>query len=93
MLSKTAAAVTKTLIEGLFYLIEYFKYIERQNILDKIRVKALNDRLAEGFFRHISEKIEGNNPSCLKLCKRVATEAFHFLQSAVSSGEHAGMTV
>ena len=91
--SKTAAAVTKTLIEGLFYLIEYFKYIERQDILDEIRVKALNDRLAEAFSGHISEKIEGNNPSCLKLCKRVATEAFHFLQSAVSSGEHAGVTI
>ena len=93
MPSKTAAAVTKTLIEGFSYLIEYFKYIERQDILDEIRVKVLNDRLAEAFFGHISEKIEGNNPSCLKLCKRVATEAFHFLQSAVSSREHTGVTI
>ena len=93
MPSKTAAAVTKTLIEGLSYLIEYFKYIERQDILDEIRVKALNDHLAKAFFGHISEKIEGNNPSCLKLCKRVATKALHFLQSAVSSGEHAGVTI
>ena len=91
MPSKTAGA-TKTLIEGL-YLIEYFKYIERQDILDEIRVKVLNDCLAEAFFGHISEKIEGSNPSCLKLCKRVATKAFHFLQSAVSSGEHAGLTI
>ena len=74
-------------------MIEYFKYIERQDILDEIRVKALNDHLAEAFLGHISKKIEGNNPSCLKLCKRVATEAFHFLQSAVSSGEHAGVTI
>ena len=79
MPSKTAAAATKTLIEGLSYLIGYFKYIERQDILDEIRVKALNDHLVEAFFGHISEKVEGNNPSCLKLCKRVETEAFHFL--------------
>ena len=45
------------------------------------------------FFGHISEKTEGSNPSCLKLSKRVATEAFHFLESAVSSGEHGGITI
>ena len=54
--------------------------------------KTLNDRLVEAFFGHISEKIEGSNPSCLKLCKRVATEAFHFLEAAVSSGDSEPLT-
>ena len=53
----------------------------------------MNDRLVEAFFGHISEKIEASNPSCLKLCKRVAIEAFHFRESVVSSGEHGGITV
>ena len=49
MPSKTAKAVNKTLIEGLSYLIEYFKYISREDVLKEILVKTLNDRLVEAF--------------------------------------------
>ena len=51
------------------------------------------EALVGAFFGHISEKIEGSNPSCLKLCKTVSTEEFHFLESIVSSEEHGGITV
>ena len=90
---KTTEAVTKTLTDGLSYLTEYYNYISRQDLKNKILIKALNDRLVGAFFGHISEKIEGSNPSCLKLCKTVAREAFHLLESVVSSGEHGGITV
>ena len=93
MPSKSAEAVTKTLTEGLSYLPEYLNYISRQDLMNKILIKTLNDLPVWTFFGHISEKIEGSNRSCLKLCKRAATEALHFLESAVSSGEHGGITV
>ena len=61
--------------------------------MNKIFIKTLNDRVVEEVFGHISEKIEGSNPSCLKLSKRLATEALHFLESVVSSGGHGGISV
>ena len=70
MPSKTAKAVTKTSTDCLSYLIEYFNYISRQDLMNKILIMTLNDRLVEASFGHISEKIEGSNPSCLKSCYR-----------------------
>ena len=60
--SKIAAAVTETLIKGLSYLIEYFKYIEGQDILDEIRVKVLNDHLAEAFLGIFLRKLKVTTP-------------------------------
>ena len=45
--------------------------------------------MLEGFFGHITEKIQGNNPTFLEFTKHVATEAFHFIVPVVTSGlEH-----
>ena len=42
--------------------------------------------MLEGFFGHITEKIQGNNPTFVEFSKRVATEAFHFIVPVVTSG-------
>ena len=58
-------------------------------LLDLVKVKTLGKRMFEGFFGHITGKIQGNNPTFLEFSKRVATEAFHFIVSVVTSGaEH-----
>ena len=42
--------------------------------------------MLEGFFGHITEKIQRNNPTFLQFSKGVATEAFQFLVPVVTSG-------
>ena len=54
-----------------------------------MKVKTLGTRMLEGFFGHITERIQGSNPTFLEFSKRVATEAFHFIVPVVTSGvEH-----
>ena len=67
----------------------FFNHIGEDDLLDLVKVKTLGMRMLEGFFGHMTEKIQGNNPTFLEFSKRVATEAFHFIVSIVTSGaEH-----
>ena len=68
------------------YLCDYFNHIGEDDPLDLVKVKTLWMRMLEGFFRHITEKTQGNNPTFLEFSKRVATEVFHFIVSVVTSG-------
>ena len=86
MASRTAEGFYKTLINGADYLCDYFVHIEEDELLDLVKVKALGTRMLEGFFGHITEKIQGNNPTFLEFTKHVATEAFHFIVPVVTSG-------
>ena len=54
-------------------------------LLDLVKVKALGKRMLDWFFGHITEKIQGNNPTSLEFTKHVATEAFHFIVPVVTS--------
>ena len=89
MASRTAEGFYKTLVNGANYLREYFIHIGEDDLYDLVKVKALGTRMLEGFFGHITEKIQGNNPTFLEFTKHVATEAFHFIVPVVTSGlEH-----
>ena len=89
MASQTAEGFYKTLVNGANYLREYFIHIGEDDLYDLVKVKALGTRMLEGFFGHITEKIQGNNPTFLEFTKHVATEAFHFIVPVVTSGlEH-----
>ena len=89
MASRTAECFYKTTINGADYLCDYFNHIGEDDLLDLVKVKTLGTRMLEGLFGHITEKIQGNNPTFLEFSKRVATEAFHFIVPVVTSGaEH-----
>ena len=91
MASRTAEGFYKTLINGADFLCDYFVHIGEDELLDLVKVKALGTRMLEGFFGHITEKIQGNNPTFLEFTKHVATEAFHFIVPVVTSGsDHTG---
>ena len=79
MASRTAEGFYKTLVNGANYLREYFIHIGEDDLYDLVKVKALRTRMLEGFFGHITEKIQGNNRTFLEFTKHVATEAFHFM--------------
>ena len=49
MSGTTAAAVYETLLNGLVFVIDYFSYIEKPELLDKIIMSQLCDKLIEGF--------------------------------------------
>ena len=62
------------------------KYTGKENILSEIKVTTLGTCMIEGFYGHATQKNPGNNPTFLQFSKRVATEAFHFVISVVTSG-------
>ena len=84
MASRTAEGFYKTTINGADYLCHYFNHIGEDDLL--VKVKTLGTRMLEGFFGHITEKIQGNNPTSLEFSKCVASEAFHFIVPVVTSG-------
>ena len=82
--SRTAEGFYKTLINGAVCI--YFDHIGKDDLLDLVKVKTLWTRMLEGFFGHITEKMQGNIPTFLEFSKRVATVAFHFIVPVVTSG-------
>ena len=82
----TAEGFYVTLVNGVQYLSDCFKYTGKENILSEIKVKTLGTRMIEGLYGHVTEKNPGNNPTFLQFSERVATEAFHFVISVVTSG-------
>ena len=50
MSGTTAATVYETLLNGLVFVIDYFNYIEKPELLDKIIMSQLRGKLIEGFF-------------------------------------------
>jgi len=86
MASRRAEGFYKTLINSANFLFDYFVHIGEDELLDLVKVKAHGTRMLEGFFGHITEKIQGNNPTFLECTKHVATEAFPFIVPVVTSG-------
>ena len=87
MASRTAEGFYVTLVNGVQYLSDYFKYTGKENILSEIKVKTLRTRMIEGLgYGHVTEKNLGNNPTYLQFSKRVSTEAFHFVIPVGTSG-------
>ena len=56
MASRTAEAVYNTAVNSLNYVTEYFKHIEREDIVDKTLIRTFTSRMVEGFFGHITQK-------------------------------------
>ena len=80
MASRTAEGFYATLANGGQYLSDYFKYTGKEDILSETKVKTLGTRSIKGFCGHVTEKNPGNNPTFLQFSKRMATEAFHFVE-------------
>ena len=57
----TATAVYETLLDCLVFVIDYFSYIEKAELLVKIKISQLCDKLIEGFFGKRTEKTLGRN--------------------------------
>ena len=72
MASRTAEAVYSTAVNSLNYVTEYFKHIEREDILDKMLIRTFTSRMVEGLFGHITEMIGNNNPNFLEFARLVS---------------------
>ena len=53
MISRTSEGFDVTLVNGVQYLSDYFKYTGKENILSEIKVKTLGTRMIEGFYGHV----------------------------------------
>ena len=93
MSSRTAEGVYITLLKGLQFLVDYFRYIKHPELLHLILMKMLNDSLAEAFFGHLTEMIPGNNLTFMQMARLVASEAFHYLLIVLSSSENVGISI
>ena len=69
MASRTAEGFYVTLVNGVQYLSDYFKYTGKENILSEIKIKTLGTRMIERFCDHVTEKNPGNNPTFLPFSK------------------------
>ena len=85
MTSRIAEAVYSTAVNSLNYVTEYFKHIEREDIVDKMLICTFTSRMVEGFFGRITETIGNNNPNFLEFAKPVSRESFHYLISTITS--------
>ena len=72
MASGTVEGFYVTLMNGVQYLSDYFKYTGKENILREIKFKTLGTRMIEEFYGHVTEKNPGNSPTSLQFSKRVA---------------------
>ena len=91
MVSRTAEAVYSTAVNSLNYVTEYFKHIEREDIVDKMLM--FTSRMVEGFFGHITETIGNNNPNFLEFAKLVSRESFRYLISTITSLGASGISI
>ena len=93
MASRTAEAVHSTAVNLLNCVTEYFKHIERDNIVDKMLIRAFTSHMFEGYFSHITEMIGNNNPNLLEFARLVSREYFHYLTSTVTSLGASGISI
>ena len=79
MASRTAEAVYTTAVNSLNYVVEYFRHIpgEREDIVHKMLICSLTNRMVEGFFGHTTEITGNNNPNFLEFVRLVSRESFH----------------
>ena len=93
MTSRTAEAVYSTAVNSLNYVTEYFKHIEREDIVDKMLIRTFTSRMFKGFFGHITEMIGNNNPNFLEFTRLVSRESFHYLISTITSLGASGISI
>ena len=93
MASRTAEAVCGTAVNSLNYVTEYFKHIEREDIVDKMLIRTFTSRMVEGFFGHITEMIGNNNPNFLEFARLVSRESFHYLISTITPLGASGISI
>ena len=75
------------------YVTEYFKHIEREDIVDKMLIRTFTSRMVEEFFGHITEMIGNNNPNFLEFARLVSRESFHYLISTITSLGASGISI
>ena len=79
MIGTTAAAVYETLLDGLVFIIDYFNYIEKPELLDNIVMSQLCDKLIEDFFGKLTERTQGKNLRIGDMARRITNCAFTYM--------------
>ena len=67
----TAACLYDTLLSGVQFVIDYFTFIGRGELLEKISMGQLSDKLVEGFFGVMTSKNQGNNLGIGDMARRL----------------------
>ena len=85
MSGTTAVAVYETLLNGLVFVIDYFNYIEKPELLDKIIMSQLSDKLIEGFFGKLTERTQGKNLRMGDMARRITNCAFTYMLGHIAT--------
>ena len=93
MASRTVEAVYSTAVNSLNYVTEYFKHIEREDILEKMLIRTFTSRMVEGLFGHITEMIGNNNRNSLEFARLVSYKSFYYLISTITSLGASGIII
>ena len=89
----TAGCVYHTLLSGVQFVIDYFKYIGQEELLNRISMGQLADKLVEGFFGIVTQRNQGNNLRIADMARRFSNCAFTYLGSYVATGDKCGVSV
>ena len=89
----TAACVYDTLLNEVQFVIDYFTFIGREELLEKISMGQLSDKLVEGFFGVMTSRNQGNNLGIGDMARRLSNCAFKFLRSYVSTQGNFGVSL
>ena len=57
----TATAASDTLLNGLIFVTDYFTYIGKPELLERIRMSQMSDKLVESFLCEADGKNAGEN--------------------------------
>ena len=85
MSGTTAAAVYETLLNGLVFVIDYFNYIEKPELLDKIIMSQLCAKLIVGFFGKLTERTQGKNLRMGDMTRRITNCAFMYMLGHIAT--------
>ena len=85
MSGTTAVAVYETLLNGLVFVIHYFNYIEKPELLDKIIMSQLSDKLIEGFFGKLTERTQGKNLRMRDTARRITNCGFTYMLGHIAT--------
>ena len=89
----TTACVCDTLLSGVQFVIDYFTYIGKGELLSKISMGQLSDKLIEGFFGVLTQRNECNNLRFGDMARQLSNCAFSYLRNYVSTDHKCGVSL
>ena len=68
----TVPGVYETLLNGKQFIIDFFTYTEKQELLGKISIRQFSDKLVYRFFGVLTQRNQGNNLRIVDMTGRLS---------------------